>query len=51
VLRGFPILRIGLTLLVCTILYVIPCTAALDAILLTGYLGGRVATQLRVGDP
>jgi len=38
-------------LLGCTILYAIPRTAILGAILLTGYLGGAVATHLRVGDP
>jgi hypothetical protein len=38
-------------LLSCTILYAIPRTAILGAILLTGYLGGAVATHLRVGDP
>ena len=42
---------IGLSLLVSTILYAIPRTAVLGAILLTGYLGGAVATQVRVGDP
>ena len=42
---------IGLTLLVCTILYAIPRTAILGAILLTGYLGGATATQVRVEDP
>ena len=42
---------IGLSLLVATILYAIPRTAVLGAILLTGYLGGAVATQVRVGDP
>lgn len=42
---------IGLTLLVCTILYVIPRTAVLGAILVTGYLGGATATQVRIGDP
>lgn len=42
---------IGLVLLVCTILYLIPNTAALGAILLTGYLGGAVATHVRVADP
>jgi len=38
-------------LLVSTALYVIPMTSVLGAILLTGYLGGAVATHLRVGDP
>lgn len=42
---------IGIILLVCVILYAIPRTAVLGAILLTGYLGGAVATQLRVGNP
>jgi hypothetical protein len=35
---------------VCTILYLIPRTAVLGAILLTGYLGGAVATHVRVGE-
>jgi hypothetical protein len=43
--------NLGVVLLCCTILYVIPRTAVLGAILLTGYLGGAVATHLRVGDP
>jgi DoxX-like protein len=42
---------IGLTLLICTVLYIIPRTSVLGAILITGYLGGAVATQVRVGDP
>jgi len=42
------ILPLGLVLLSCTILYVIPRTAVLRAILLTGYLGGAVATHVRV---
>jgi DoxX-like protein len=41
------ILPLGVVLLVCTILYLIPRTAVLGAILLTGYLGGAVATQVR----
>jgi hypothetical protein len=44
-----PIL--GIILLVSTALYVIPNTSVLGAILLTGYLGGAIATHLRVGDP
>jgi len=39
---------IGLLLLTCTIVYVIPRTAIFGAILLTGYLGGAVATHVRV---
>ncbi len=42
---------IGATLLVCVVLYAIPQTAVLGAILLTGYLGGAVAINLRAGDP
>jgi hypothetical protein len=37
--------------LVCLVLYVIPRTSVLGAVLLTGYLGGAVATNLRVGAP
>jgi DoxX-like family len=37
--------------LVCLVVYLIPRTAILGAILLTGYLGGAVATHLRVHDP
>jgi hypothetical protein len=51
---GWPVglaVNLGAVLLCCTILYVIPRTAVLGAILLTGYLGGAVATHLRVGDP
>ncbi len=50
---GYPentILPIGIVLTVCTILYLIPRTAVLGAILLTGYLGGAVATHVRVGE-
>lgn len=45
------ILPIGIVLAVSTILYLIPRTAILGAILLTGYLGGAVATHVRVGGP
>src|SRR5689334_2101582 len=51
---GYPentIVPLGIVLLTCTILYVIPRTAVLGAILLTGYLGGAVATNVRVGGP
>ncbi len=43
-------LGLGITVLVCAILYAIPQTAVLGAILLTGYLGGATATHLRVGE-
>lgn len=42
---------IGGICLVCTILYAIPKTAVLGAVLLTGYLGGAVSIHLRAGDP
>ena len=42
---------IGVLLLICTVLYVFPRTAVLGAILTTGYLGGAVAIQMRVGSP
>lgn len=42
---------LGIVELVCTVLYLIPQTSVLGAILLTGYLGGATATHLRVGDP
>jgi hypothetical protein len=51
---GYPesvILGLGIVLLVCVTLYAIPRTSVLGAILLTGYLGGAVATHVRVGDP
>jgi hypothetical protein len=43
------IFAVGVILLVCTILYVIPRTKVLGAILLTGYLGGAVETNWHVG--
>ena len=42
---------LGIVLTFCTILYAVPRTAVLGAILLTGYLGGAVATHVRVGNP
>jgi hypothetical protein len=42
---------LGTLLLACIALYAIPRTSILGAILLTGYLGGAVATHLRAGDP
>lgn len=42
---------IGVLLLVCTIVYVIPPTSILGAILLTAYLGGATFTHLRAGQP
>jgi hypothetical protein len=42
---------IGLLLVVSTLLYAVPRTAFVGAILLTAYLGAATATNLRVGDP
>jgi hypothetical protein len=42
---------IGVLLLVSTIIYAIPRSAVLGAVLLTGYLGGAVAIQMRAGSP
>jgi hypothetical protein len=42
---------IGAILLVCLVLYVVPRTALVGAVLLTGYLGGAIASQLRAGGP
>ncbi len=50
---GYPesvIVGLGIVLLACTILYLIPLTSVLGAILLTGYLGGAIATHVRIGD-
>src|SRR5436190_420774 len=44
-------LPVGAVEITCAILYVIPQTSVLGAILLTGYLGGATATHVRVGDP
>ncbi len=48
---GYPqsdIVGIGMILLACTLLYLLPRTAVLGAILLTGYLGGAIASQIRI---
>ncbi|HEY1861179.1 MAG TPA: DoxX family protein [Gemmataceae bacterium] len=50
---GYPesvIVGLGIVLIACTAIYLIPRTALLGAILLTGYLGGAVASHLRAGD-
>jgi hypothetical protein len=44
-------LGLGILEFACTIVYVIPQTSVVGAILLTGYLGGATVTHLRVGDP
>ena len=51
---GYPVeiaVPLGIIELVCLIIYVIPRTSILGAVLLTGYLGGAVATQVRVSAP
>jgi hypothetical protein len=45
------IVSLGLVELACTAIYLIPRTAVVGAILVTGYLGGAAATLVRVGDP
>jgi hypothetical protein len=42
---------LALLQLACLVLYVIPPTAVLGAVLLTGYLGGAIATYVRMGEP
>ncbi len=51
---GYPestIVGIGVVLLACTLLYLIPRTSILGAVLLTGYLGGAVASNVRAEQP
>jgi hypothetical protein len=51
---GYPegvVQGLGVVQLVCLAVYLFPRTAALGAILWTGYLGGAVATHVRVGNP
>ena len=51
---GYPehlTLLVGMLEIGCTIVYLIPRTAMLGAILMTAYLGGATATNVRVGDP
>jgi hypothetical protein len=51
---GWPaehVRSIGITLLLSTILYIIPRTAVLGAILITGYLGGAIAVMVAAGQP
>ncbi len=44
-------LPLGILELTCTLIYLVPRTSALGAILLIGYLGGATLTHLRVGEP
>ena len=50
---GYPegvLIAIGITEVVCVVLYLLPQTAVLGAVMLTGYLGGAIATHVRVHD-
>ena len=53
---GWPLevdtmVTLGLLLLIPTLLHIWPRTAVIGAILITGYLGGAIATHLRIGSP
>lgn len=51
---GLPeslILPLAILEIACVVVYLIPATSILGAILLTGYLGGAICTHVRVGDP
>lgn len=51
---GYPehlVVVVGIIELVCCLVYFVPPTRVLGAILLTGLLGGATATNLRIGDP
>jgi hypothetical protein len=42
---------VGFLQLACVVLYLIPQTAVLGTVLLTGYLGGAIASYIRIGEP
>lgn len=51
---GLPeslIMSLAMLEISCVVIYLIPATSVLGAILLTGYIGGAICTHLRVGDP
>jgi ABC-type uncharacterized transport system permease subunit len=51
---GYPaasVMGLGIVQLVCLLIYTLPRTSVLGAILLTGHLGGAIASQVRVGAP
>jgi hypothetical protein len=51
---GYPpeiVFSLGVTLLSCVLTYLVPRTSVLGAVLVTAYLGGAVATHVRVGSP
>jgi hypothetical protein len=45
------VVPLGILEIACVVVYLIPATAVLGAVLLTGYMGGAILTHLRVGDP
>ena len=49
--RSESVLTIGVIELVCLALFLVPQTSVFGALLLTGYLGGAIATHVRVGNP
>jgi hypothetical protein len=48
---GRMVMPLAILEIACTVIYLIPVTAVLGAVLLTGYLGGAICTHWRVGDP
>ena len=51
---GYPesvVFGLGVVQLVCLVVYLVPRTAVLGAVLWTGYLGGAIATHVRLGNP
>jgi len=51
---GYPentITTIGILVIICAIIYAIPRSALIGAILLTGFLGGAIATHFRINNP
>ena len=51
---GYPmssVVAIGILELVCLVVYLVPRTSVLGAVILTGYLGGAIASHFRVGNP
>lgn len=47
----FPVMLVGAIELICTLLYLLPATAILGAVLMMAVLGGAIATQLHAGSP
>lgn len=48
---AFTVRALGAILALSTVLYIVPRTAVLGAILLTGWMGGAIATHMRIADP